>query len=159
MPIVVWQRLVLLSFLKLKSDVFTHKLHLFKQGMIAAYYYINYTTIELFSMSLNNKTKIRGLIEIVAAAAEFEDLQIRHGEDAVLRNLSNKLPNKLTSGSKFNDPHVKTNLLLQAHLSRIQLSAELQQDTESVIGNGSFVLLGNFNIKSPNFFMGKGFKT
>ncbi len=45
--------------------------------MIAAYYYINYTTIELFSMSLNNKTKIRGLIEIVAAAAEFEDLQVR----------------------------------------------------------------------------------
>ncbi len=44
--------------------------------MIAAYYYINYTTIELFSMSLNNKTKIRGLIEIVAAAAEFEDLQV-----------------------------------------------------------------------------------
>ena len=45
--------------------------------MIAAYYYINYTTIELFSMSLNNKTKIRGLIEIVAAAAEFEDLQVK----------------------------------------------------------------------------------
>ena len=46
--------------------------------MIAAYYYINYTTIELFSMSLNNKTKIRGLIEIVAAAAEFEELQVLH---------------------------------------------------------------------------------
>jgi len=102
--------------------------------MIAAYYYINYTTIELFSMSLNNKTKIRGLIEIVAAAAEFEDLQIRHGEDSLLRNLSNKLPNKLGGGSKFNDPHIKTNVLLQAHLSRIQLSAELQQDTETVIG-------------------------
>merc|ERR1719330_2212904 len=102
-------------------------------GMIAAYYYINYTTIELFSMSLNNKTKIRGLIEIVAAAAEFEDLEIRHGEDIVLRNLSSKLPNKLGSGTKYNDPHVKTNVLLQAHLSRIQLSAELQQDTDSVV--------------------------
>jgi len=45
-------------------------------GMIASYYYINYTTIELFSMSLNNKTKIRGLIEIIAAAAEFEDMQV-----------------------------------------------------------------------------------
>ena len=29
--------------------------------------------------------------------------------------------------------HRKTNILLQAHLSRIQLSAELQQDTESVV--------------------------
>ena len=90
--------------------------------------------IAAFSMSLNNKTKIRGLIEIVAAAAEFEDLQIRHGEDAILRSLSTKLPNKLTGGSKFNDPHVKTNVLFQAHLSRIQLSAELQQDTETVVG-------------------------
>ena len=66
-------------------------------------------------------------------AAEFEDLEIRHGEDIVLRNLSSKLPNKLGSGTKYNDPHVKTNVLLQAHLSRIQLSAELQQDTDSVI--------------------------
>merc|ERR1712051_982482 len=49
------------------------------------------------------------------------------------RNLSSKLPNKLGSGTKYNDPHVKTNVLLQAHLSRIQLSAELQQDTDSVI--------------------------
>jgi pre-mRNA-splicing helicase BRR2 len=48
--------------------------------------------------------------------------------------LKNKLPNKLGGGSKFNDPHIKTNVLLQAHLSRIQLSAELQQDTETVIG-------------------------
>merc|ERR1719273_2929971 len=86
-------------------------------GMIAAYYYINYTTIELFSMSLNNKTKIRGLIEIISAAAEYEDLPIRHGEDALLRNLATRLPNKLQS-SKFNDPHVKANLLLQALLSR-----------------------------------------
>ena len=37
-----------------------------------------------------------------------------------------RLPNKLQS-SKFNDPHVKANLLLQAHMSRMQLSAELQQ--------------------------------
>jgi pre-mRNA-splicing helicase BRR2 len=31
-------------------------------GMIAAYYYINYTTIELFSVSLSAKTKLKGLI-------------------------------------------------------------------------------------------------
>ena len=42
-----------------------------------------------------------------------------------------RLPNKLQS-SKFNDPHVKANLLLQAHMSRMQLSAELQQDTEVI---------------------------
>ena len=67
--------------------------------------------------------------------------------DSLLRNLATRLPNKLQS-SKFNDPHVKANLLIQvtspllpslsrvtcicvqAHLSRIQLSAELQQDSQ-----------------------------
>lgn len=28
-------------------------------GMIAAYYYIDYTTIEMFSLSLTEKTKVR----------------------------------------------------------------------------------------------------
>jgi len=120
-------------------------------GMIAAYYYINYTTIELFSMSLTSKTKIRGLIEIVAAAAEFEDLTIRHGEDGVLRSLSTKLPNKLTGGAKFNDPHIKTNVLLQSHLSRIDYkSAELQQDTENVIGKAVRLTQACVDVLSSN---------
>uniref|UniRef100_A0A803VWY3 U5 small nuclear ribonucleoprotein 200 kDa helicase n=1 Tax=Ficedula albicollis TaxID=59894 RepID=A0A803VWY3_FICAL len=101
-------------------------------GMIAAYYYINYTTIELFSMSLNAKTKVRGLLEIISNAAEYENIPIRHHEDNLLRQLSQKVPHKLTN-PKFNDPHVKTNLLLQAHLSRMQLSAELQSDTEEIL--------------------------
>merc|ERR1719334_1507748 len=118
-------------------------------GMIAAYYYINYTTIELFSMSLNNKTKIRGLIEIISAAAEYEDLPIRHGEDSLLRNLATRLPNKLQS-SKFNDPHVKANLLIQAHLSRIQLSAELQQDTDEVVGKAVRLTQACVDVLSSN---------
>ncbi|KFZ63446.1 U5 small nuclear ribonucleoprotein 200 kDa helicase, partial [Antrostomus carolinensis] len=72
-------------------------------GMIAAYYYINYTTIELFSMSLNAKTKVRGLIEIISNAAEYENIPIRHHEDNLLRQLAQKVPHKLTN-PKFNDP-------------------------------------------------------
>ena len=55
--------------ISIEEDMDTAPLNL---GMIAAYYYINYTTIELFSTSLNNKTKIRGLIEIIYAAAEYD---------------------------------------------------------------------------------------
>ena len=101
-------------------------------GMIAAYYYINYRTIELFSKSLTSKTKIKGLLDIVANAAEYEHLPIRHHEENILKQLATRLPNKLNH-VKFNDPHVKANLLLQAHLSRIQLSAELQKDTDEII--------------------------
>lgn len=83
-------------------------------------------------MSLNNKTKLKGLIEILSSAAEYENLPIRHKEDSLLRQLSARVPIKLM-GTKFNDPHVKTNLLIQAHLSRLQLPAELQSDTEDIL--------------------------
>ncbi|XP_019874429.2 putative U5 small nuclear ribonucleoprotein 200 kDa helicase [Aethina tumida] len=123
-------------------------------GMIAAYYYINYTTIELFSLSLNNKTKIRGLLEIISSAAEYENIPVRHREDNILRQLAQKLPNKLTSPSggqpKFNDPQVKTNLLLQAHLCRLQLGAELQGDTENVLGKAIRLIQACVDVLSSN---------
>lgn len=65
-------------------------------GMIAAYYYINYTTIELFSLSLNSKTKIRGLLEIISSAAEYQGIVVRHHEESILRSLSQRLPNKVS---------------------------------------------------------------
>lgn len=118
-------------------------------GMIAAYYYINYTTIELFSMSLNNKTKVRGLLEIISSAAEYEGVPIRHREDSLLKQLSNRLPHKLAN-PKFSDPHVKTNLLLQAHLSRMQLSAELQSDTEDILGKAIRLIQACVDVLSSN---------
>uniref|UniRef100_A0A6Q2XZW2 U5 small nuclear ribonucleoprotein 200 kDa helicase n=1 Tax=Esox lucius TaxID=8010 RepID=A0A6Q2XZW2_ESOLU len=118
-------------------------------GMIAAYYYINYTTIELFSMSLNAKTKIRGLIEIISNAAEYKNIPIRHHEDNLLRQLAQKVPHKLNN-PKFNDPHVKTNLLLQAHLSRMQLSAELQSDTEEILSKAVRLIQACVDVLSSN---------
>lgn len=119
-------------------------------GMIAAYYYINYTTIEIFALSLNAKTKIRGLLEIISSAAEYEDVPVRHHEDKFLRDLSTHLPNKLPANAKFNDPHVKTHLLLQAHLSRVQLGAELQGDTENVVGKAVRLIQACVDVLSSN---------
>ncbi|GLV40316.1 Brr2 U5 snRNP complex subunit [Carabus blaptoides fortunei] len=123
-------------------------------GMIAAYYYINYTTIELFSLSLNSKTKIRGLLEIISSAAEYEDVPVRHHEDNVLRSLAQRLPNKLTSSGggppKYNDPQVKTNLLLQAHLCRLQLGAELQGDTETILSKAIRLIQACVDVLSSN---------
>lgn len=46
--------------LAVEDDMDTTPLNL---GMIAAYYYINYTTIELFSLSLTPKTKMKGALD------------------------------------------------------------------------------------------------
>ncbi|EDS33241.1 conserved hypothetical protein [Culex quinquefasciatus] len=94
--------------------------------MIAAYYYINFTTIELFNLSMNPRP-----------AGD-------HLKDNILMSLAARLPNKLTGSNgtayilemntkysqninfdhfppfRYIDPHIKTYLLLQAYLSRLQ---------------------------------------
>lgn len=102
------------------------------QGGNAVTQHLFLSLSELFSMSLNQKTKLKGLLEILSSAAEYEGLPIRHKEDSLLRQLGTRVPLKLPQ-AKYNDPHVKTNLLIQAHLSRLQLSAELQSDTEEIL--------------------------
>lgn len=42
-------------------------------------------------MSLNAKTKVRGLIEIISNAAEYENIPIRHHEDNLLRQVRKAL--------------------------------------------------------------------
>lgn len=101
-------------------------------GIIAAHYYIQYTTIELFNDSLTSRTKIRGLIEILAAATEFDSLPIRQGEDEVLRRLSSHVPEKITN-PRFTDPHTKANILLQTHFSRQRLNVDLERDKKTVL--------------------------
>ena len=48
-------------------------------GMVAAYYYTAYTTIELFASSLKPGTKLKGALEILSWASEFDDLPMRPG--------------------------------------------------------------------------------
>lgn len=74
-----------------------------------------------------------GIIEIISAAAEYSSLSVRHHEENILKQLSNRIPQKLPEGHKFNDPHCKANLLLQSHLSRIILPTELQSDKDDIL--------------------------
>lgn len=60
--------------------------------------------LELFSLSLTSKTKIRGLLEIISSAAEFDDLVVRHNEENILRALSQRLPHKLISTNNDDAP-------------------------------------------------------
>lgn len=59
------------------------------------------------------------------------------------------MPNKPQT-QKYTDPHVKTNLLLQAHLSRMQLPAELQTDTESILQTSIRLIQACVDVLSSN---------
>jgi len=78
--------------------------------------------IESFSMSLNNKTKIRGLIEIISSAAEYENIPIRHNEDSILRQVYTPLVVSL--------PHSRcvhsVMLLIQPLTAHLSLSQQSQ---------------------------------
>ncbi|CAJ0749211.1 10358_t:CDS:2 [Entrophospora sp. SA101] len=89
-------------------------------GMIAAYYNVSYETLETYSKALTEKTKLKGLLDIISAAKEFFYIPIRHHEDIVLKRIYDRLPFKL-GNPDFNSTRTKTNILLQAHFSRTQL--------------------------------------
>lgn len=133
-------------------------------GMIAAYYYINYTTIgvyqrlpdchactvtmfsffhaihhcfalllcwtELFSMSLNAKTKIRGLIEIISNAAEYKNIPIRHHEDALLRQVNRQ---------HWQESHLNAGLYIttSVHFSKVSKMIFFLKTTKFCISAGT----------------------
>ena len=102
-------------------------------AMIAAYYNISFVTMQTFLLSLTAKTKLKGLLEIVTSATEFEPIQMRRHEDHILRRIYDRIPVKMSETS-YDSPHFKAFVLLQAHFSRMQLPIDLAKDQESIVG-------------------------
>jgi pre-mRNA-splicing helicase BRR2 len=100
-------------------------------AMIAAYYNISYITMQTFLLSLSARTKLKGILEIVTSATEFESIQIRRHEDGILRRIYDRLPVKMAE-PVLDSPHFKAFTLLQAHFSRMQLPIDLAKDQEVI---------------------------
>ncbi|KAA1115571.1 DEIH-box ATPase [Puccinia graminis f. sp. tritici] len=101
-------------------------------GIVAAYYNINYITADVFSMSLTEKTKLKGILEIISAAQEFESIPLRHGEEGLLKKVHDRVPVKVGK-VEYLSPHFKTNILLQAHFSRLTLPSDLMLDQVEIL--------------------------
>ncbi|KIW80899.1 hypothetical protein Z517_03922 [Fonsecaea pedrosoi CBS 271.37] len=101
-------------------------------AMIAAYYNISFITMQTFLLSLTARTKLKGLLEIVTSATEFESIQLRRHEDHVLRRIYDRVPVKM-SEPVYDSPHFKAMVLLQAHFSRMQLPIDLAKDQEVIV--------------------------
>ncbi|KAI5838977.1 putative pre-mRNA splicing helicase [Morchella snyderi] len=101
-------------------------------AMIAAYYNISFITMQTFLLSLTGKTKLKGILEIVTSATEFESIQIRRHEDRVLKRIYDNVSVKM-SQPNYESPHFKAFVLIQAHFSRMQLPADLATDQGVVL--------------------------
>lgn len=88
---------------------------------------------------------MRGLISLICQASEFSQMPIREGEEPLLRQLAqyltypvfeNQQTNKdgdLTENHDINQPHAKTNILLQCHFNRRPLSVDLRLDQKFIL--------------------------
>ena len=139
-------------------------------GMIAAYYNISCkycfeshiekflilllldVTVEVYTLSLKERTKLKGLLEVVSSSAEFETIPIRRHEDALLRRIYDRVPVKLDQVD-FEAPHFKTFLLLQAHFSRLQLPPDLAADQVLVLEKVLNLLSACVDVMSSNAWL------
>ncbi|KAH7137213.1 Sec63 Brl domain-containing protein [Dactylonectria estremocensis] len=118
-------------------------------AMIAAYYNISYITMQTFLLSLSNRTKLKGIMEIVTSATEFETIQIRRHEDGLLRRIYDRVPVKM-SQPVYDSPHFKAFVLLQAHFSRMQLPIDLAKDQEILVSRALSLLSSMVDILSSD---------
>ncbi|WOO77743.1 U5 small nuclear ribonucleoprotein helicase [Vanrija pseudolonga] len=121
-------------------------------GMIASFYYISYVTVETFSASIKDTTKLKGLLEIVSSAHEFETVPIRNHEDSLLERIYDRVPVKVAKPD-FHSPYFKTYLLLQAHFSRMHLPPDLAIDQASILGKVTGLLSACVDVMSSKSYL------
>jgi pre-mRNA-splicing helicase BRR2 len=83
--------------------------------------------------------QVKGLLDIVSAASEFDTLPLRPGEELVVEQMIKHAPVAVDK-PRFSDPHTKVNALLQAHFSRERLHGDLGNDTRTAVRESARLL-------------------
>lgn len=121
-------------------------------GKIMSYYYLSHLTIRMFlSKARSIPHPVFGdVLAWVSLATEFDDLPVRHNEDLINAELAKNLP--LGTEDFFGtlpmwDPHVKSFLLLQAFMSRIDLPiSDYVGDQNSVLDQGIRIIQAGVDV-------------
>jgi hypothetical protein len=148
-------------------------------GKIASYYYLTYRTVGLLMRRLTHDYNPVGdpelrerpdgdfsnLLRILADVPEYEELPVRHNEDKMNQDLERYLPVRVWSVSSmyggdlintdYDNPHVKTFLLLQGHLSRTKNlpCSDYATDTTSVLDQAIRVMQAMIDVAANQTFL------
>uniref|UniRef100_A0A1D1YQG8 RNA helicase n=1 Tax=Anthurium amnicola TaxID=1678845 RepID=A0A1D1YQG8_9ARAE len=102
-------------------------------GSIASHYYLSYKTVSMFGSNIGPNTSLEVFLHILSAVSEYDELPVRHNEENYNAALSEKVP-YIVDTNHLDDPHVKANLLFQAHFSRLELPiTDYVTDLKSVL--------------------------
>ena len=105
-------------------------------GEISSFYYIQYKTVKVFADQLRTVDSIPSLLELIAAASEYDPEPVRHNEDGLLEKFSSSMHWMIESGANFNDPHMKVFMLLQAFMQRLPMPiTDFLNDQNSIMDN------------------------
>jgi antiviral helicase SLH1 len=92
-------------------------------GKIMSYYYLSHRTIRHLMKHAKPNASFADVLFWMSSATEYDELPVRHNEDLINAELAKNLPIDAKSFGNLPlwDPHVKSFLLLQSHISRIEL--------------------------------------
>jgi activating signal cointegrator complex subunit 3 len=109
-------------------------------GRIASTFYLRNETMKVFAVGLTPSMEVIDVIRILCAAKEYEELPVRHNEDVLNAQLIPQLrhPMPIRHADK---PSCKAEILIQAHLDRLQLPvSDYVTDTRTVLDNSTRIL-------------------
>lgn len=104
-------------------------------GKISTYYYLSHKTVRNFCSKIKPPSDVRTILRLLSEATEYDELPVRHNEDKINNDLSNATRYKLDDWHlPLGDAHVKAFLLLQGHLSRLEMPiSDYVNDTTTVL--------------------------
>lgn len=124
-------------------------------GKIMSYYYLSHKTIRYLVKHAKPKASFLDVLTWMCNATEYDELPVRHNEDLINAELSRNLTFPGTSfGLPMWDPHVKSFLLLQAHMSRISLPiTDYVGDQTSVLDQAIRIIQASIDVLTESGYL------
>ncbi|KAJ5467942.1 hypothetical protein N7475_005694 [Penicillium sp. IBT 31633x] len=115
-------------------------------GRIASQYYVLQTSIEIFNDMMRPRSGEADVLKMISMSGEFDNIQSRDSESNELQRLREEVAQTEVAGGN-DTPHAKTNLLLQAYISRAKIEDfALASDTGYVAQNAARICRALFMI-------------
>uniref|UniRef100_A0A5S6QU49 Activating signal cointegrator 1 complex subunit 3 n=1 Tax=Trichuris muris TaxID=70415 RepID=A0A5S6QU49_TRIMR len=128
-------------------------------GRIASYYYLNHKTVKLFLDRLSATCSVMDLLLILTSVSEYDEIPVRHNEELINNDLAKQCVVKFDQ-SVYDDPHVKTHLLYQAHFLRLTLPCtDYETDLKSVLDQSIRIVQAMFDITAEQGWLATALRT
>jgi activating signal cointegrator complex subunit 3 len=128
-------------------------------GRIGSFYYLSHETMRMFAEQITEDLNLPQILQILCDAHEYAELPVRHNEDKLNEEMLHLMEWRLDP-RRVDDPHIKTNILLQARFSRLPLPiTDYYSDTKSVLDQAIRILHALIDTAADQGFLLPSLKT